>query len=198
MAVMTPFRLPALTRIVCRGLLLALCASGAAGTAAAQVTATSGSPGAIAHIREQYAQIQREAPGYRRTTHELVNFSLEGGELHGFYRGRELRRLAATLYGESGRATMDYYFANGRLIFIHTVHQRYDEPLSGRVALSVENRYYFDDGRLIRHARTQRPAGQDLSSLHPELSVLLRDARLFAACAASTGTEARECTAPDR
>jgi hypothetical protein len=192
-------RMPALTRIVCRGLLLALCASVAARTAAAQVTATSGSPGAIAHIREQYAKIQREAAGYRRTTHELVDFSLEGGELHSFYRGRELRKLAAQLYGESWRGTQEFYFADGRLIFIHVVHQRYDEPLSGRVVYTIENRYYFDGGRLIRHVRTQQPAtGEDLSSFDPELPVLLRDARLFAACAASTGAEPRECTAPDR
>jgi hypothetical protein len=191
-------RMPALTRVLCRGLLLALCASGAARTAAAQVSATSGSPAAIGHIREQYAQIQREAPGYRRTTHELVDFSLEGGELHGFYRGRELRKLAAQLYGESWRGTEEFYFADGRLIFIHVVHQRYDEPLSGRVVSTIENRYYFDGGRLIRHVRTQRPAGKDLSAFDPELPVLLRNARLFATCAASAGPEPRECTAPDR
>jgi hypothetical protein len=191
-------RMPTLTRVLCYGLLLALCASGAARTAAAQVTATSGSPAAIAHIREQYAQIQREAPGYRRTTHELVGFSLEGGELHGFYRGRELRKLAAQLYGEMWRGTEEFYFADGRLVFIHVVHHRYDEPMSGRVAATLEHRFYFDGGRLIRRVRTQHRATGDLSAFDPELSVLLRNARLFEACAASTAAEPRECTAPER
>ena len=198
---MTLCRLPAPARALCRGLLLAICVSGAPRAGAAQqgVTATSGSPSAIAQIREQFSRIQREAPGYRRTTHGLVGFSLEGGVLHGFYRGRELRKLAARLYGESWQGTEEYYFADGRLIFIHVVHQRYDEPMSGRVVSTIQHRLYFSGGRLLRRVRTQNPAtGEALSSFDPELSVLLRNARLFAACAASTRREPAECTAPGR
>lgn len=188
-------------RLIRHALLLIACATGAARPASAQeaVSATSGSPAVIARIRTQFAEIQRQAPGYRRTTHDVHEFSLEGGELTGFYRGRELRKLRARLYGETWRGTEEYYFAAGQLIFIHVVHGRYDELLSGRVQRTIEHRFYFDAGRLIRRVRTVTPAagaGEDLSMYEPELSVLLEKAQLFAACAAAPRGDPPECTAP--
>jgi len=181
--------------------MLALCASGAAspGSAQQRVTATSGAPAAIARIRARVAEIEREAPGYRRTTHDLYGFSLEGGELAGLFRGRELRKLAARLLGETWRGTEEYYYSGGRLIFIHVVHERYGEPMSGHAASTIEHRFYFDGGRLIRRVRTQRPAAaRDLTQFDPELPKLLRTARLFAACAAADGRDPPACTAPER
>jgi hypothetical protein len=193
-------RLPVRVRSLCHAVLLIACAAARPATAQEAVSATSGSPAAIARIRAQFAEIQRDAPRYRQTTHDVHEFSLEGGELAGFYRGRELRKLAARLYGETWRGTEDYYFADGRLIFIHTVHQRYDGLLSGRVQWTIEHRFYFDGGRLIRHVRTVRPApgrGDDLSMYDPDVATLLRKARLFAACAAAPTGDPPQCTAPE-
>lgn len=181
-------------------LLITPCASGAARTCDAQAdTPTSGSPAAIARIREQFARIEREAPAYRRTTHDVYNFSLEGGELTGFFHGDELRKLSARLYGESWRGREAYYFAGGELIFIHVVHERYVEPFArgGEIAATIEHRFYFDGGRLIRQIRTQNPPAGDLSMFDPELPMLLRNAELFAACAAAAAPDAPPCTAPD-
>ncbi|HVG45672.1 MAG TPA: hypothetical protein VM890_13115, partial [Longimicrobium sp.] len=177
-------------------------AGGAAGDGSAQqgVTATSGAPAAIARVRAGVAAIARETPGYRRTTHDLQGFSLEGGELRGLYRGRELRKLEARLFGETWRGSEEYYFAGGRLVFIHVVHERYAEPMGvGGVVATIEHRFYFDGGRLIRRVRTQRPpAARDLAQFDPELPTLLGNARLFAACAAAAGRNPPACTAPDR
>jgi hypothetical protein len=195
------FRFRHLPRLVPRALLLAACVSGAARAAAAQqaVTATSGSPRAIAEIRARFAEIEREAPRLRRTRHDLQNFSLEGGELEGFYRGGELRKLKARLYGETWQGTEEYYFSSGRLIFVHLVQNRYEEPMSGIGKRRIEHRFYFDGGRLIRLVRSQHPrATEDLSMFDPELPTLLRNAELFAACAAGTGPEPPACTAPER
>jgi hypothetical protein len=163
------------------------------------VTANSGDPGAIARIRALFAEIQREAPTYRRTTHELQGFSLEGGKLVGFYRGSELRKLTAHHYGESGEATEEYYFSDGRPVFIHVVDLTYDELMSGRVRYRTEDRYYFDGGRLIRRVHTPDPARDDAEesgSSDPEtLEFLLKVAEQFVACAAATGSEPPECTA---
>ncbi len=171
-------------------------------SAAAQgVTATSGSPAAIARIRAEYAAIQREAPSYRQTRHELYEFSLEGGELLGYYRGRELRKLLARQFGETWQGTEEYYFAGGRLIFIHTVTERYDEPMSGRVQVRTEHRFYFDGGRLIRQVRTRDPAvlPDDVWPDDEDVAHLLETARIFAACAAAPAGDFRpECTAPER
>jgi hypothetical protein len=185
-------------------LLLVAVASGAARPALGQqpVTATSGSPAAIARIRAEFATIEREAPTYRQTKHDLYNFSLEGGELTGFYRGGELRKLAAPHYGETGRATEAYYFARGQLVFIHVVHDQYMRPFAegGGIRATIEHRFYFDAGRLIRHIRTVRPApvaGDDPSMYDLELPGLLETAELFAACAAAAGGDPPECTAPE-
>jgi hypothetical protein len=182
-------------------LLLIACVSGTAQPALGQqaVSATSGNPAAIARIRAEFAAIEREVPAYRQTKHDVHDFSLEGGELTGFYRGRELRKLHARLFGESWRGTEEYYFAGGRLIFIHVVHERYDEPMSGRVQRRIEHRFYFDGGRLVRRIRGVRPAASsgDLSMYDPDLAVLLRKAEMFAACAAATGPNPPACTAPE-
>jgi hypothetical protein len=185
-------------RLLRSALVLAAAVCAAARPAAAQaVTATSGSPAAIARIRALYAEIEREAPGYRQTTHDVWGFSLEGGELKGFYRGGELRKLSAHLYGETWQGTEDHYFSGGRLVFIHVVHGRYDEPMSGRVRVRIEHRYYFDGARLVRYVRTQHPrSAGDMSIFDPDFEQLLEHARLFAACAAATGSEPPECTAP--
>lgn len=190
------------SRLIHHVLLLIACASTAPRPAFAQdtVSATSGSPEAIARIRAQFARIEREAPGYRQTTHDVYGFSLEGGVLTGFYRGRELRKLHARLFGETWQGTDAYYFANGQLIFVHVVYGLYDEPLSGRVQRTIEHRFYFDAGRLIRRIRTVYPAAadaDDLSAYDPDVSVLLRTAELFAACASAVGTEPPDCTAPE-
>ena len=164
------------------------------------VTATSGDPATIARIRALFAEIERETPAYRRTTHELRGFSLEGGELVGFYRGSELRKLAARHFGETGQATQEYYFSDGRPVFVHVVDSRYDEPLSGRVVFRTEDRYYFDGGRLIRHVRAHHPAAEeedDPEPLDSSIPYLLKTAERFAACAAATGSEPPECTASD-
>jgi len=192
------------SRLVLPFLILAAFALGAAHPTAAQqaVTATSGDPGAIARIRALFAEIEREVPMYRRTRHDVWNFSLEGGELEGFYRGSELRKLKATLYGETWRGTEEYYFSGDRPVFIYTVTNRYDEPMSGRVQYRIEDRFYFDGERLIRHVRARHPAGsgkeEDVEMpIDEQTTALLKTARLFASCAAATGAEPPECTAPD-
>jgi hypothetical protein len=189
-------------RLIHLALLLAACTLAVRpGFAQGGVTATSGSPAVIGRIRAQYAATEREAPGYRQTAHDVWNFSLEGGELRGFYRGSELRKLSARLYGETWRGSEEYYFADGQLIFIHVVTERYRGMFgAGGIQATIEHRYYFDGGRLIRHVRTQRPSrrGEDMSVYDPEVPVLLEKARLFAACAAApAGPDRPECTAPE-
>jgi|GEM_PF-1176731 len=193
-----------LSRLVRPALVLAACTLATAHPVEAQeaVTATSGEPGVIARIRALFAEVEREASTYRRATRDLQGFSLEGGELVGFYRGSELRKLAAHHYGETGAATEAYYFSDGRPMFIHIVDVTYDEPLSGRVRYRTEDRYYFDGGRLIRHVHTPDPKQDDDEETGPSdppaPEFLLKVAEQFAACAASTGAEPPQCTAPDR
>jgi hypothetical protein len=188
-------RLGRLTRCCC----LAVLCAGSVASAQDAVTATSGDPAAITRIRAVFTEVQRDTARYRHTKHGLYNFSLEGGELDGYYDGAELRKLTAELSGETGRQSEEFYFSGGRLVFIHVVRERYDRPMSGRVRVRIEHRLYFDNDRLIRRIRTQSPSGLgDLSWLDPKLSDLLTSVKLLTACAATTSSEPPECTAPDR
>jgi hypothetical protein len=178
--------------------LLALCVTRPA-AAQDRVTATSGDAAVIAQIRARFAEIGRESSTYRQTTRRLDGFSLEGGELKGFFRGAELRKLEVRFYGEMGRAREEYYFAGDSLFFVYTVHEAYTEPLSGKVRVTVEHRYYFHGGRLIRRIVTKWPRDEhEWFTDGDSVPDLLANAKLLRACAAARSAEPPECTAPER
>jgi hypothetical protein len=105
---------------------------------------------AINSIRQHYAQINRSAGLYKKVKKALSGFSAEGGELVAYFHGPSVMKMVATYFGESGKATEEFYFWNGRLIFVLQTDFRYDKPLSGKVARKTENRFYFSDDKLIR------------------------------------------------
>ncbi len=104
----------------------------------------------IQTIRQQYAAINRGAARYKKVKKELLGFSAEGGELVAFTRGPSIVKMTATFYGEMGRATDEFYYANDKLIFIYRKHSHYNRPLTGKVVRTTENRFYFKDDKLIR------------------------------------------------
>jgi hypothetical protein len=62
----------------------------------------------------------------------------------------------------------------------------------GLVRATIEHRFHFDDGRLIRRVRTPSPGmAGNRPDADPELPALLRDAERFAACAAASANPAR-------
>ena len=103
----------------------------------------------ISTIRAQYASINKRASRYKRVKKELSGFSLEGGELIAYLNGPSIVKLVATHYGEMGRSTEEYYYQDEKLIFVFEKTSHYNKPM-GRVARSTENRYYFNNDRLIR------------------------------------------------
>ena len=129
---------------------LALCVCGNA-------TARSAVPmpqvdNAIESIRQHYASINQNAPRYRRVKKNLAGYSAEGGEVVAYFHGPTVMKMAATFFGETGRAVEEYYFWNGQLIFVFQTDNRYDKPF-GKVVRKIENRFYFKDGKMIRWPR---------------------------------------------
>ena len=104
----------------------------------------------IRAIRQQYAAINRNAASYQKVKKELLGFSAEGGELVAYLSGPSIVKITATFFGEMGRATDEFYYANDKLIFIYRKNAHYRAPLSGKVVRTTENRYYFKDDKLIR------------------------------------------------
>lgn len=119
------------------------------------VPAAFANPGAqredpIQSIRQHYAQINGSVPRYKRVKKELTGFSAEGGELLAYFHGPSVMKMVATYFGESGKATEEYYFWDGKLIFVLRTDFRYNKPLSGRVVKKTENRFYFSNDKLIK------------------------------------------------
>ena len=104
----------------------------------------------IETIRQHYANINKSVPLYRRVKKNLSGFSGEGGELVAYFHGPSVMKMVATFFGETGKAVEEYYFWNGKLIFVFSVDNRYDKPLSGKVARKTEGRFYFKDDKLIK------------------------------------------------
>ena len=132
-------------------------------------------PDPIPAIRQQYAAINRNAARYKKVKKELLNFSAEGGELVAYLSGPSIVKISATFYGEMGRATDEFYYANDKLIFIFRRHSHYRTPLTGKVVRITENRYYFKDDKLLRWIGED---GKEVSTTAPEFGQA--EARLLA------------------
>ena len=135
----------------------------------------------IKAIRQRYAEVERELKQCRQVKRDLPGESAEGGELTGYFKDASLRKLAAQFYGESGKALEEYYFWDGRLFFVLRTESRYTKPLSGVVKSKTEERFYFEDGKLIQSLGADKKP----MALNPEAEErgreLLAAARRFSA-----------------
>ncbi len=101
-------------------------------------------------IRQHYAQINRNAAKYKKVRKDLSGFSAEGGVLVAYFEGANIMKIAATFYGETGKAAEEYYYWDGKLIFVLRTDSRYSKPLSGKVVKTTVERFYFNEDKLIR------------------------------------------------
>lgn len=104
----------------------------------------------IKTIRQHYAAINKRVGKYRKVKKQLSGFSLEGGEMTAYFQGPAIMKITAIHYGEGGRTLEEYYYQDSKLIFVFEKVFQYDRPLSGKVVSAVENRFYYDNDRLIR------------------------------------------------
>lgn len=133
----------------------------------------------IKAIRQRYAEVERELKQCRQVKRELTGESAEGGELTGYFKDSSLRKLAAQFYGESGKATEEYYFFGGQLFFVFRTESRYTKPLSGVVKSKTEERFYFDGGKLIQALGADKKPMRPGSDEHARGRELLATAERF-------------------
>ena len=160
------------------------------------VSATSGDPRVVSAIRGRFGIVERKLPTYDIVEHDLRGFSTEGGTLRGYFDGSQLQKVTARFFGETGRATEEFYFANGEPVFVYRVDERYDRPLSGRVVRRVATRYYLSRGQILRRVRVPTRSDDD-DDPWQSVDELRRDALLLARCARATTSDPKECVAPD-
>ncbi len=89
---------------------------------------------------------------------ERMGESAEGGSAKVFRQGKTIRKIVSTLHGEMGQGEERIYFAaDGRTpIFLFVTSSGYDKPF-GKVVESVEGRYWFVKGKVIRFQRNETP-----------------------------------------
>src|SRR4051812_7438162 len=163
---------PMKTRIL-TAITLAACSLIALQTAAAQTIDP------IDAIRQHYEIINKEARLYRRVKKELSGFSAEGGEMVAYLHGPSVMKVVATFFGETGRATEEYYFWNGELIFVFQTDNRYDKPF-GKVVRKIENRFYFKEDKLIRWLdENGKEVPSDSAEYAPKQAEYLKTAKQF-------------------
>lgn len=104
----------------------------------------------IQSIRQSYAAINRKQARYRKVKKELSGFSAEGGVLIAYFDGPNIVKMLATYYGEMGRTNEEFYYRDGKLIFVLRTELNYNRPLSGKVVSRKLSRFYFNDDKLIR------------------------------------------------
>ena len=136
----------------------------------------------VESIRQHYAQINSKLASYRKVKKDLSGFSAEGGELVAYFHGPSIMKMVATYFGETGKATEEFYYWNGRLIFVWRQELRYDKPLSGKVVGKKENRYYFADDKLIRWIDEN---GKEVANTQSAESEYLKSSKEFSEAARS-------------
>ena len=105
-------------------------------------------------IRADVAQINASLSTYTRKTKTVDGLSLEGTEANYYSRDKELKKIAARMYGETYNAAVELYYKGDALIFAYYRFNRYDTqiglPKPPKVVSSQENRLYFADGKLAK------------------------------------------------
>lgn len=116
----------------------------------------------------------------------MSGFSLEGGQLIAYLDGPAVVKLVVTHYGEMGRTSEEYYYSNGKLIFVFEKVSHYNKPMSGKVIRTVENRYYFDNDQMIRWIdENQKQADTSGEEFRSKQKDLLENSNRFVAGARS-------------
>ena len=108
----------------------------------------------INFIRTQYAEINKNLKSYRKVTKTDTAETTEGNEVLLYYNSDEIKKIAATYYGETGKAVEEFYFFNNKLIFFYYVDYHYDAPISVpknkvKIASTAEERVYLHDSKIF-------------------------------------------------
>ena len=108
----------------------------------------------VAAISAEVAAINKGAAKYKKTKKEVEDISLEGTEATYYQSGKNLRKITATIYGETYNAAAEFYYRDGQLIFAFVKRNQYNAPIgtgkTPKVTGVEEQRYYFANGNLIR------------------------------------------------
>jgi hypothetical protein len=108
---------------------------------------------AVAHIRDMFSKINEQAKTAEIIEKEMMEESAEGGQLKAYKHDGKIIKIKMLAFGETGRATKEYYFEDENLIFAFTKEEYYDRPMyveGAKISKTIENRYYFYNEKLFK------------------------------------------------
>ena len=120
----------------------------------------------IADIRKEYQAVKSALATCKVSSVELDGYSTDGGEAKAYRdKAGNIRLIKVVLYGESGKVFEEYYYRNGTPFFVFYEHHRYNlpfnvseetakemgvEPFDPKKTRITEDRYYFENGVMIK------------------------------------------------
>ncbi len=131
----------------------------------------------ITSIRTEVAAINKRLPKMAAQTKNVEGITVEGTEATYYSSGKDLRKIRATLYGETFRATVELYFRRGALIFAFERYERYEAELGSPVESTTEYRFYFSGSRTLRlliDAKQVSPSNEDGAKLVSDIRLLTK------------------------
>lgn len=119
----------------------------------------------VKEIKEKVVKINSKLNDYtKRQVDDLT--SKEGGQITGFYRDEEVKKIYAQRFGTTSRAFTEYYFDDGMLIYILKQEYIYNRPnnyteeeakakgdsvwYDDRKTKLEVSRYFFNDNIMIK------------------------------------------------
>lgn len=108
----------------------------------------------ITAIRAEVTAINKNEKSYKKTTKDVEGISLEGTEATFYVSGKGLKKIVAKMYGETYRATIEFYYQGEDLIFAFKKTEKYNGSIGMKnlkVASITEERLYFSDAKMIRY-----------------------------------------------
>ena len=107
----------------------------------------------INFIKTQFAEINKNLKSYKRIEKTDTTETTERNEVLLYYKGKDIKRITATYYGETGKALQEYYFFDKKLIFCYCIDYHYNMPFTvkggGKIASTTEERFYLDNDKIL-------------------------------------------------
>lgn len=143
-----------------------------------------------AHHREVYQKINAAAKTLtvRKAVYEDQPIVFE---LEAWFDGKSLVRILSKVPGEDGGGHEEYYYENGKVLFVFRQY-RGVHPVSGKPDALIEDRFYFKNGTLFKWLGTDKkvvPAGS--GDFKSEAERLTKNASDFALTLAGKNPEAK-------
>ena len=108
----------------------------------------------ISSIRSQVNTIDKNLRKYKKKTKDVYDLSTEGAEAVYYSSGKNLKKVAAKIYGETFNASGEFYYQGEELIFAYFKLNRYDTQIGLKKPVKVvkveEKRLYLAGGDLIK------------------------------------------------